>query len=347
MQRRGDDSIRARIARARARARGGSRPAPVRPPTPKRRVPRREIQARRQRMVRWGVAAAGLLALIVLAGGLLYEYVIKPNQTAGHGWIGDDLPPGLLEIASDRPLRTGSAVPGFRAVRRAGPTRPVPRARPAIAGPAPRRFGAAPTSIQPRCEKMVDDQLYLQGMDDLGLDMTEDEIHTFALNRFAPPGAPLIAPSPTATLTAERAAMATSTAASLFATPLASPVAATPMSGTPVAGTPAARRSGLADTRDTRRHAAGRSFPRRRRPRRIPRRRVPPPRRDLPSLRIRSSRWRTFRRRTTSGWWPRPRWPVRKSAMRSRRLSGRARRRCARRISSFRRGRRPRPLAPG
>ena len=41
---------------------------------------------------------------------------------------------------------------------------------------------------------MVDDQVYLQGMDDLGLEMTQDEIRTFALNRFAPPGAPLIAP---------------------------------------------------------------------------------------------------------------------------------------------------------
>ena len=81
MQRRGSDSIRARIARARARLRGGSWPAAKRRPTPKRRVPRREIQARRQRLVRWGVAAAGLLALIVLAGGLLYEYVVKPNQT--------------------------------------------------------------------------------------------------------------------------------------------------------------------------------------------------------------------------------------------------------------------------
>jgi peptidyl-prolyl cis-trans isomerase C len=77
-------------------------------------------------------------------------------------------------------------------------------------------------------------------MDDLGLDMSEDEIRTFALNRFAPPGAPLIAPSPTATLTAERAAMATSTAAALFATPLASPVSATPVAGTPVASTPVA-----------------------------------------------------------------------------------------------------------
>src|SRR3954451_24105763 len=87
---------------------------------------------------------------------------------------------------------------------------------------------------------MVDDQVYLQGMHDLRLAMTEDEIHTFALNRFAPLGAPLIAPSPTATLTAERAAMATGTAASLFATPVASPVVGTPLSGTPVAGTPTA-----------------------------------------------------------------------------------------------------------
>ena len=72
---------------------------------------------------------------------------------------------------------------------------------------------------------MIDDQIYLQGTGDLGIEMTDDEIRTFALNRFAPPGAPLIAPSPTATLTAERAAMATSTAASLFATPIGSPVA--------------------------------------------------------------------------------------------------------------------------
>src|SRR3712207_3042325 len=83
MQRRDDDSIRGRIERARARirARGRSRSGPARPPTRKRRVPRREIQARRQRMVRWGMAAAGLLTIIILAGGLIYEYVVKPNQT--------------------------------------------------------------------------------------------------------------------------------------------------------------------------------------------------------------------------------------------------------------------------
>ena len=43
---------------------------------------------------------------------------------------------------------------------------------------------------------MIDDQIYLQGMHDLGIEMTDDEVRTFALNRFAPPGAPLIAPQP-------------------------------------------------------------------------------------------------------------------------------------------------------
>jgi hypothetical protein len=235
MQRRGDDSIRARIARARAR--GGSRPAPVRPPTPKRRVPRREIQARRQRMVRWGVAAAGLLALIVLAGGLLYEYVVKPNQTLATV--------GSVSISRQDYWRSRAiglyeqALQFQDFAQFVGPDQQgqyLALAEQSLAE-LPAVWGS--TEVDPASlEKMVDDQVYLQGMEDLGLEMSQDEIRTFALNRFAPPGAPLIAPSPTATLTAERAAMATSTAAALFATPLASPVAATPISGTPVAGTP-------------------------------------------------------------------------------------------------------------
>ena len=237
MQRRGDDSIRARIARARARARGGTRPAPVRPATPKRRVPRREIQARRQRMVRWGVAAAGLLALIVVAGGLIYEYVVKPNQTLAT--VGS-VTISRQDYWKSRAIDLYEQALQYQDFAQfVGPDQQgqyLALAQQSLAQ-FPEVWGS--TDVDPSSlEKMVDDQLYLQGMDDLGLEMTEDEIRTFALNRFAPPGAPLIAPSPAATLTAERAAMATSTAASLFATPLASPVAGTPVSGTPVAGTP-------------------------------------------------------------------------------------------------------------
>src|SRR5829696_8995188 len=237
MQRRGDDSIRGRIARARARASGRSRPVPVRPPTPKRRVPRREIQARRQRMVRWGVAAAALLALVVLATGLIYQYIIKPNQTlatVGSATISrqdywKSRAIGLYEQAQQYQDFAQFVGPEQQGQYLALAQQSLAQL-PTVWG----SIDVDPASL----EKMIDNQIYLQGMDDLGLEMTQDEIHTFALNRFAPPGAPLIPPSPTATLTVERAAMATSTAASLFATPVMSPVAGTPMSGsTPVAGT--------------------------------------------------------------------------------------------------------------
>jgi parvulin-like peptidyl-prolyl isomerase len=208
-------------------------------------MPRREIQARRQRMVRWGVAAAGLLALIVLAGGLFYEYVYKPNQTLATV--------GAVSISRQDYWKSRAIGLYEQAMQYqdfaqfVGPDQQgqyLALAQQSLAQ-LPTVWGS--TDVDPASlQKMVDDQIYLQGMDDLGLDMSEDEIRTFALNRFAPPGAPLIAPSPTATLTAERAAMATSTAAALFATPLASPVAATPVAGTSVASTPVASSPRLA-----------------------------------------------------------------------------------------------------
>ena len=196
-------------------------------------------------MVRWGVAAAGLLALIVLAGGLLYEYVIKPNQTLATV--------GSVSISRQDYWRSRAIDLYEQALQYqdfaqfVGPDQQgqyLALAEQSLAE-LPTVWGS--TDVDPASlEKMIDDQVYLQGMDDLGIDMSEDEIRTFALNRFAPPGAPLIAPSPTATLTAERAAMATGTAAALFATPLASPVVATPISGTPAAGTPVASTPSLA-----------------------------------------------------------------------------------------------------
>jgi hypothetical protein len=188
-------------------------------------------------MVRWGVAVAGLLALIVLAGGLIYEYVIKPNQTlatVGSATISrqdywKSRAVGLYEQAlqyQDFAQFVGSDQQGQY----------LALAQQSLAQ-LPEVWGSTDVD-EASLQKMIDDQLYLQGMDDLGLEMTDDEISTFALNRFAPPGVPLIAPSPTPTLTAERAAMATSTAASLFPSPLATPGGATPVSSTPVAGTP-------------------------------------------------------------------------------------------------------------
>ena len=205
-------------------------------------------------MVRWGVAAAGLLALIVLASGLLYDDILKPNQTlatVGSATISrqdywKSRAIGLYEQALQYQQFAQFVGPDQQGQY-------LSLAKQSLAE-LPSVWGN--TDVDPASlEKMIDDQIYLQGMHDLGIEMTDDEIRTFALNRFAPPGAPLIAPSPTATLTAERAAMATSTAASLSGTPWGrrprerrcparrcTPVATRWHAGlaSPIAGTPAA-----------------------------------------------------------------------------------------------------------
>jgi hypothetical protein len=239
MQRRRDDSIRDRIARARARVQARGAVPPVGPPTRKRRVPRREIQARRQRMIRWGVTIAGAAILLVIIAGVTYDRIIKPNQTLAV--VGPETISRQEYWKSRANDLYEQAFQYQDFARFVGPDQQgqyLARAQQSLSQ-VPEVWGSTdvdPTSL----ERMIEDQIYLQGLDDLGLEMSPDEIRTFALNRFAPPGSPLLPPSPTPTLTAERAAMATSTTAALLATSIGTPIAGTPRAGTATAATPAA-----------------------------------------------------------------------------------------------------------
>ena len=234
MQRRRLDEIRNRLSRGQGRG--------VPPTTPrvtrKRRVPRREIEARRQRMVRFGVGIAAALVVAALGGGVLWENVIKPNQvlaTVGSHSInrqeywkvrGND----LYEQAQQY-QQLAQFVPPEQQGQYLSFAQQSLQQLPKVWGST----DVDPTTLQ----GLIDDQTYLQGLPSLGLSLTPDEIETFALNRFAPPDAPLIERSPTPTLTAERAAMATGTASAGLATPLSS-VVASPFAGTPAASTPVA-----------------------------------------------------------------------------------------------------------
>lgn len=234
MQRRGDQSIRARIARARARATGRRQTASPRPVVRKRRVPRREIEARRQRMLRWGVAIAGIVVLVLVVGGLAYENLIKPNQTLATVGTETISRQEYWQWQANNLFEQAQQYQDF--AQFVGPDQQnqyLAVAQQTLAR-VPEVWGSTdvdPTALQ----SMIDGQIFVQGLDDLGLEMTPEEVETFALNRFAPPGAPLIPPSPTPTFTAERAAIATSTAEAFLATPIATPVAGAPAAASPVA----------------------------------------------------------------------------------------------------------------
>lgn len=239
MQRRRDDSIKGRIARARARLSGKAPVAPVGPPPRKRRVPRREIEARRQRLLRLGLAIAGVALVVLLVGGALYENVLKPNQTLANVGATSISRQDYWKVRAHDLYEQALQYQDF--AQFVGPDQQnqyLSMAQQSL-GQLPGVWGSTDVD-RSSLEKMIDDQVYLQGMDELGLAPSPEEVRTFALNRFAPPGAPLIPARPSPTLTAARAAMATGTAAAFLATPMASPIAATPLPATPVAATPVA-----------------------------------------------------------------------------------------------------------
>jgi parvulin-like peptidyl-prolyl isomerase len=71
--------------------------------------------------------------------------------------------------------------------------------------------------------RMIDDQVFLHSLDDLGLPITDQDVRDFIDRQFEPPDAPIYTPTPSPTLIPTRAAWATQTAIALeeLATPAA------------------------------------------------------------------------------------------------------------------------------
>ena len=254
MQRPQDDSLRGRIARARARVQGKPPAAHSGPPPRKRRVPRREIEARRQRMIRWGLAIATLAVVLVIAGGILWDNVIKPRQTLARvGDVAITREDYWKVRAYDLAEQAEQYQQIAQYVAPEQQSQYLNRAQQALSQ-LPSVWGSLDVDTT-TLGAMIDDQVYVQGAPSLGISLTPEEVRTYALNRFAPYDAPLIAASPTPTFTAERAAMATSTAAALLPSPSGTPGLATPMSaGTPTlaggGGTPLALATPVAAVED-------------------------------------------------------------------------------------------------
>jgi len=218
MQRlRRDPRLADRIARVRTRA-GGKPTAPPGPPARPRRISRRERERQRQRQVLWGIAGVAALVLLILGGGALYEFVLKPNATLAS--VGDvDISrrdywkaraAGLIAEANELQQ---IATSGFVAPEQQQQYLQLAQQRLAEVG---RVWGTTETD-EATLRRMIDDQVYLQRLDSLGLSLSDQEVEQYTLNQFAPPGSPLITPTPTPTFVPARAALATETAATATA----------------------------------------------------------------------------------------------------------------------------------
>jgi parvulin-like peptidyl-prolyl isomerase len=223
------DSVRRRFG-----GRGTSSQAPVR------RLSRRDQEARYQRVFYLTMAGvAGLIALI-LGIGAFYEYQIKPNavlaEVNGHEISRRD----YWQYQSVVLYQQARTYESFAMQTSGQQQQQFLQFAASFDAQRDDVWGSTDVSSA-TLQQMIDDRLYLDGAEALGIQVSEEEAAAFALNQFAPPDAPLTTPLPSPTMIPERAQMATETANAMateqaiaMGTPVASPIAS------PGAGTPAA-----------------------------------------------------------------------------------------------------------
>ena len=210
--------------------RPGSQPAiPVR----KRRISRREREARQQRQLRWLVTIAGVVAVAILAIGLTNEYIIKPSTvlaTVDGTKIRrrDYWKVRATELVNE--ISQNQQFAEFVATDQQQQQQYLSQAQNA-ADELDNLEGSTDVD-DATLARMVDDQIYVKNIGELGLSVSDQEIDDFIAQQFQPANAPIYTPTPEPTLIPTRAAWATGTALAGLAPTVAA--AASPV-GSPVA----------------------------------------------------------------------------------------------------------------
>jgi parvulin-like peptidyl-prolyl isomerase len=209
------------------------------------RVSRREKEAKRQKQIRYGIGLAAVAVIAVLLGFGVYDYIVKPRAVLA-------TVEGTRIRREDywryRSMDLYNQVVTYQQYSTYVTDSSQQQQYLALAQQAQTELQDVwgSTSVDDATlQQMIENQIYLNSLDELGITITDEEVRTWADNQFAPSDAPLISPTPSPTFIPERAAWATGTAEALIPTPTptqvpASPVAGSPSAATPVAGTPEA-----------------------------------------------------------------------------------------------------------
>lgn len=192
---------------------------------PKKRVSRREQDAQKTRVLYAVLAVAGALMVLVLAGQALNQYYFIPNKTLatvnGHDIIRKD----YWKYRSNTLVNQISQYQQYANFFQGDQQQQYLAMAQQASAQLDNVWGS--TSTDPNTlNQMIDDQLYIGGLESLGLSMTDQDVQNFIDNRFSNPDAPLFTPTPTPTLIPERADWATGTAAADIAAQTAAAEAA-------------------------------------------------------------------------------------------------------------------------
>jgi parvulin-like peptidyl-prolyl isomerase len=213
-----------------------------------RRVSRREREQQNTRMLIASLGIVGLLVVMSLAGGLIYENIVKPNTVLAKAGGQEITRKEYWQYQTVQMYQQASQYEAFASQVEGSQRTQFLTYAAQLRAQASTIWGTT-TVTDAALAQMVENQVYIKAAEDLNLDIGDSAVEAYALQQFAPPGAEIVTPYPEPTLIPTRAAWATQTAeadatqqaemARQLGTPVASPVAATP-SASPVAGaTPA------------------------------------------------------------------------------------------------------------
>jgi parvulin-like peptidyl-prolyl isomerase len=176
------------------------------------------------------IAIVGLI-VVILGGGAVYEYVIKPNavlaEVNGHEIQRKD----YWKYQSVALYNQARQYESFAMQTQGDQQQQFLQFAASFDAQRDDVWGSTDVSST-TINQMIEDQIYLDGAESLGVTVTDEDAELYALNQFAPVDTPLMTPQPSPTMIPERAQAATETAEAIASpvsgTPQASPVAATP-----------------------------------------------------------------------------------------------------------------------
>lgn len=217
-------------------------PGSPRVPNRSKRISRAQREARRQRQLRIALGVAGAIVVLVLVSGVAWDRFIKPNQVVAEV--------NGVRIRRDNYWRYRSVelinqISSYQQFANTAQDQQQQQQYLGLATQASQKlddlWGSRDVD-DATVERMIEDQIYLQYLDETGNEITEEQVDLWINQQFAPPASPLVTPTPEPTLIPQRAAWATETAVAQgigVATPdaAASPAVA---AGTPGVASPAA-----------------------------------------------------------------------------------------------------------
>lgn len=176
-----------------------------------RRISRRERERRRKRQVIWGIVAALAVAAVALIGGALNEWVFTPRNVLASVGDVDIRRTDYWKARAAALIEQSNRLRQFAAIAPPEQQQTYQQQAATLMAEVGRVWGSTETDAA-TLDEMIDDQVYLQRLDSLGLTVADDEVRTTLLNQFTPSGSNLTTPVPTPTFIPARAAMATETA---------------------------------------------------------------------------------------------------------------------------------------